>query len=127
MGVIDQIPDVGKGPDGAPTMLKMGIFSEGARTREEVYQKTRVLRPPFHRMPKECAALTQLLEKLLEKKKDNRIAASRALKDAWFTAPSVGDFPLSTTATATRQRQEVVSSVAPRAYATPRVETPETP
>jgi len=117
--VIDQIPEVGNGPDGAPTMLKMGIFSDGARNLDEVHQMTRVRRPPFHRMPKECVALTQLLEKLLEKKMANRITASRALMDAWFTVPSVGDQPLPITPTPMTSRQELVPSAAPRPPATP--------
>merc|ERR1712048_666704 len=33
--VLDQIPESGKGPDGAPIMLKMGIFSQGARSIDE--------------------------------------------------------------------------------------------
>lgn len=92
--LIDQVPAIGKGPDGAPKMLKMGIFSQATKSLDEIAHATRAWRPPMQRLPKECAGLADLLEKLLEKKQEKRMNASQALNDPWFTAPSVGDTPL---------------------------------
>jgi len=99
--VIDQVPDGGKG--------RLGIFQEGTRGMEEIFHKTRMLQPPFHRMPNGCAGLTHLLEQLLDKETGNRLTALQALNDPWFTASSVGDLPLSTARLPTSPLSEVVA------------------
>jgi len=92
--LINQVPETATGPDGAPMQVKFGMFSEGAQSLDEIWRKTRTLKPPFHRMPKGCDVLIQLLDKILDKKMLTRITAEQALSDPWFTAPSVGHLPL---------------------------------
>lgn len=91
--IIDQVPEIGKGPDGTSVMLKLGIFSLGTKCLDEVHRNVLLLRPPFHRMPKEFASLSRLLEQLLEKNQEKRITAAQALNDPWFSEVFVGDVP----------------------------------
>merc|ERR1712187_618146 len=124
--VIDQVPELGTGPDGAPMMVKMGIFSEGAESIDDACNKTRVLKPPFHRMPKDCVELTRLLERLLEKKMETRMTATQALNDHWFTSPSVGHSPLRSAPLLTAplskitvQRHDAAPTAAPKQVVAP--------
>lgn len=113
--IIDQVPEIGKGPDGIPVNLKLGIFSLGATTLDEVHRNVLLLRPPFQRMPKEFTSLSRLLEQLLEKNQDKRINASQALNDPWFSEVFVEDVPPPTPLPAT-QPCRPASDVAPHAH-----------
>merc|ERR1719356_890139 len=53
--ILDQVPEAGAGPHGSE---KMGIFSHGAHSIDEIFQITRLRHPPFQRMPKGYAGLT---------------------------------------------------------------------
>jgi len=87
--MIDKVPIVGGARD---RNTLGGIFHEGCINAKEIFAATRTRRPPFELMPEQFPQLTALVEKLLQKRRQDRPTARNALRDPWFPS-EVEEFP----------------------------------
>lgn len=87
MGVVMMQMMIGK----VPSDTTQGIFQEDCGDVREIFVATRTRAPPIHLMPPEWPELSDLVGKLLQKRRQDRPTASQALRDPWFRSGSGPD------------------------------------
>jgi len=89
--LVDKVPLVRPAPHGqpptAPKTLKAGLFTENARSLEEVRSATLKRPLPLHLLPPEATQLSLFIQKLLTRDPKSRVTSIVALEDDWFTDP----------------------------------------
>uniref|UniRef100_A0A6T8ZWM8 Protein kinase domain-containing protein n=1 Tax=Noctiluca scintillans TaxID=2966 RepID=A0A6T8ZWM8_NOCSC len=89
--LVDKVPLVRPAPHGQPPTaaktLKAGLFTENARSLEEVRSATLKRPLPLHLLPPEATQLSLFIQKLLARDPKSRVTSIVALEDDWFTDP----------------------------------------
>jgi len=75
-----------------------GIFQEGAKTVQDVGQRTVSVHPPWHLFPTHMRLLTELVSAMLRKDPERRPRALQALEYGWFYSTSDQEMPKDTLA-----------------------------
>jgi len=81
MGVTIMQIMIDKVPNGSNNK---GIFIEGCRNLDGIFNATRTRVPPFFLMPREFPQLRDLVERLLKKQMSERLRATKVLRHKWF-------------------------------------------
>jgi len=80
--LLDRVPPHHNPPPGV--IMPLGIFTDGARSLQDVHYATRVNTPPFSELSSQFPVVVPLMRSLLDKNVLRRPCAKQALKDVWF-------------------------------------------